>query len=465
MSKKIIAAVIALAAVSALFASVFNSVPVSSFAEEYVELSEYGEYIRAHWDTIYADGDMLGSDGQAYEYVAQHGGVVEAEASLVTVRGWVVCACEFEGFGYMIEGRKPVFSDDFSRVPEDAIWDVAAEDLCEYAGRFEITADVSGIEKLTNVVFLIKFKTGEIVSIPVSGSDHVGFDFLNPAKQPAEEKDPDAGEAKEPIYIRFDDDFKSDEFFAYAGARNLIQDQEFDYDKKCYVISILGGEDPNIGLPFGNMASDSGFEFFDTVSADDYKALLIISRFDYDTILSTGEAVKGTFYFRTDSTPGEYSETRNMHYTYEKTDELQYVIIDFSKTRAFKGELQDCRFDMFEKTDSDCAYELYYLGFFDTPESAKEFAQSYRENGDSILPTPAPTPEPTPTPEATEAPEVTDPPETAEASEATDAPGDPEQTKAPGGSGKGCGGAVSSAAFVFAAAAAALALSKTKRRS
>lgn len=440
-----------------------------SFADDYISAAEYGEYIRTQWDTLYADGVMLGTDGRAFEYVASNGGLVEEEASSVTVRGWVVCTNEFKQFGYVIEGRDPVFSDAFTAETEQAVWDVAAEDMCDHAGRFEITADVSDISETTGIVFLIKFKTDETVSIPLAGSEYVGFDFRNPAKASAGEDDPSKDDPDEPtgavhaepIYIRFDDDLKTDEFFVYGTQKSLIGGIEYDYDKKCCVISVLGGEDPNVTFPFGAIAQEDGYEYFEPVSADEYKAMLIISRFDHDTVLSTGEELKGTFYFKTDSTAGEYSETRNMHYTYEKTDGLQYVIVDFSKVRAFKGELDDCRFDMFVKTDSDCEYELYYVGFFDTLKSAEEFAAKYRESGDSILPTPQPTKEPTPSPEVIPTSEATETPEATVAPEpdGTECVSTPEQ----GSSGKGCGGAVFSAAFIPAAAAAAVLVTKKKR--
>jgi len=261
--------------------------------------------------------------------------------------------------------------------------------------------------------------------------------------------------------VRFNDMDVVDEFFMYSGNNSHVADIGFDEEKNCAVISCMGGPDPNVLLPFLEVARDDTLDFFDgDISTSDYKSLLIIGRFDYDTIMEDDKDVGGTFYFATDEYAG-FNEGKNLQYYYEKGDGLQYVILDFANHKQWKGSVADCRFDFFMTTDNDCEYELYLLAFFQDAAKAEEFVAAYKENGDSILPTPEPTPEPTATPEATEAPDVSEPPE----EEATAVPEEtaaPEATDKPSGSKKGCGGFIAAAPVCAVMIASAFVLRKKK---
>lgn len=401
--------------------------------------SEYDGVLTGHWDALVIDGETeVGSGVQIMSYMVNNDFLLEEKANTLTIRGWAACDQEIEAFGYQINDDEPVFKAEFAVETEQPVFDAAEGVGASSAGRFVIDVDVSGLKGRNKIAAVIKTPGGNY-SISLVTNFDLEFDFLQEGTDTEATPTPEAGEnTPKPIIVRFDSFDKTDDFFAYSTGNSLVPEIDYDEDKNCAVFTVTGGPDPNVKLPVGLISMDEDLGFFGPVSAADYKAIVLVGRFDYDSILNDPEkAVIGTFYFTTDEST-EFSESKNVIYNYEKSDELQYVIVDLSRNKLWKGEAGDCRFDFFATTDNDCTYEFYLFGFFANKSAAESFVNEYKAGGDSILPTPEPTPEPTATPEATEAPEVTDAPEATEEPETETA--EPEATSEP--EKKGCGGVI-----------------------
>ena len=251
------------------------------------------------------------------------------------------------------------------------------------------------------------------------------------------------------------------EFFSDTG-RNQIEDAYFDSDKGCWCIDILAGGDPFIEMGFATLIANDDIE---AVSADDCKILQLGVK------VNTAEGAKsGSMYFQT-SEHGGYSEAQNILYNYVTTDELQCVDVDFTKAKAWTGEVANCRFDAFTSCKEDTTVEIYYLAFFSNKTAADAFAAQIAEKGLDALPKPDPTPTKAPTQAPTEAPDptavpATDAPNATDEPQATDAP---KTTDAPEKDNKSGGNKwivpviVVAAVVVCAAVVAAIVMKKKKK--
>jgi hypothetical protein len=214
----------------------------------------------------------------------------------------------------------------------------------------------------------------------------------------------------------FDSD--ADMFYDFFGgqSKNQIEDVYFDSEKKCWSIDVAAGGDPFIEFGFGTLIAS---EDMDSVSADDYKIIQLGVR------VNTAEgAGSGSMYYQTDI-HGGYSEAQNVLYNYAKSDNIQCVNIDFNKAGNWKGEVANCRYDLFTSCKENTTVDLYYIAFFADKASADAFAAKFSENGMAALPTAAPTPTKAPTAVPTEVPVTaapTDAPAVTENAPATDAP-------------------------------------------
>ncbi len=442
---------------------VFPFAALSAFAgEEVQEGTDYYGTMRAHFDTIKADGVTVGEDGFAFNYLLDHSGILEIKADELTLRGWVVSDVEIEEIGYTIDDGDPVFNSEFKIEPEQGVYDHGKTTYgTDFAIRFAVTIDVSQMKGYKHITLVVKNEDG-IYKMYSDFNMNIELDFLQEGTEEAGATPaPEEPAEKSPLYVRFDNDDKVDNFFLYASNNNRVTNYEYDEDKNCCVIYSSAGPDPNIFFPFGALALDGSLGVFeDEISAAEYKAIVIIGRFDYASVLSDPDKkVGGTFYYQTDVNTG-YDEMKNLQYYYEKTDDLQYVLLDFTKLRQWKGIVNDCRFDFFMTTDEDTEYELYYVGFFTDVASANSFISSYKESGDAVFPTPEPTPTPKPTDVPTDTPDVTEAPNTPETSEA---PAE-DPTQKPSDGDKGCGGFVAALPAGFMVAIAVPVLAKKKER-
>ena len=452
--KKIIATIL-------VIMMILPCVSLSVGAEEDVEVHHGFEYVGAltgHWDSLLCDGEQVGDGVQIQSYMVQNGFEIEAEASVLTVRGWAMCDAEVNSFGYQINNNPPVFKDEFSTDTEPGVYEAGAMVGADYGGRFIVDIDVSEVKGRSSISVLVNTADGIYSVSLVTGFD-LEFDFVQKGTESEPTPTPEAVAASEPVIVRFNSYEEVEDFFLFSNNNSHVVSIDYDEDKNCAVFDVSAGLDPNVRLPFGQIAYDDSYRL-GSIDASSYKALLLIGSFDYDTILLSDEDIIGSFYYATDESK-EYLESKNIIYTYERTDDLQFVVLDFSKSRYWTGNVDDCRFDFFAKTDNDCTYNLYLLGFFADANEANAFAESYKASGDSILPTPEPTPTPTNTPEATEsAPtdgEAAQPTENPTAN-ATEKPASNEGSKK-----KGCGGTVASIPALALALSAAVILRKKKR--
>ena len=425
---------------------------------------DYDGFISSHLDTIRIDGEVIGNSGAAFAYLAENDDTVEAGGSELTVSGWIICDRAIDQIGYSIDEGEPVFKAEYIVEAEAAVFNVAEQNGVDFASRFIIPIDVSGITGRKSIAVVLKNSEG-VFKVHTLIDTEIEFDYVREGTETeAPETTPDPEDPTEPILIRFNDEDKVDDFFMYSTNNSHVSDIIYDSDRNCAVIECVGGPDPNVMLAFGEIALDDTLDFFDgDISTAEYKAMVIIGRFDYGTILNDeSKDVGGTFYFTTDESTG-YGESKNLEYYYERTDDLQYVVLNFARQKAWKGSVDNCRFDFFMTTDNDCEYEIYFIGFFADEDQANEFVSSYKESGDSILPTPEPTPEPTATPEATEAPETEVPeatePQDSDPTEAPEATADPSKS---GESKKGCGGFITAMPVLAVLLSSVLFLKKKK---
>ncbi len=436
-------------------------ISVTAWAEGENEVyhgSDYAGAMTGHWDSMLVDGVEIGAGTQIQTYIVSSNFRIEEQANTLCVRGWAVCDSEVRSFGYQINNDAPVFKDEFSVETEQAIYDAGTSIGAEYGGRFVVDIDVSELKGKNSIAVLLDTEDG-IYTVSLMVGFDLEFDFIQKGTESEPTPTPETMETAEPVIVRFNTVEEVDDFFLFSNYNSNVTSIDFDEEKKCAVIETSAGLDPNVKLPFGQIADDDTYDM-ESIDTSVYKALLLVGRFDYDTILNSDQDVIGSFYFTTDA-DNTLTESKNLIYTYERTDGLQFVVLDFSENRFWKGSVDDCRFDYFAKTDNDCTYDFYLLGFFSDANEANAFAESYKEIGDAIFPTPEPTPTPTETPEVTAAPEDTTtkepdaviPTETADGKETSDKPA----KKA------GCGGFVAAIPALALAVSAAVILRKKKR--
>ncbi len=435
------------------FLMLLSVVSLCAFAEDAEIEDEYYGIMFARWDTLKVDGKVMGTDGQALQYLYSVSGILEAKAETVTVRGWMFCDVEIEGFGYQINDGQPVMKQEFTVEAEQPIRDEAKRNGVDYSERYEINVDVSEMKGMNHLKFLVKLE-GTLYELCVENSFLFEFDFhqegteIDPTPTPAAIE-----EGNDPIYIRFNDYDIVEEFFMYATNNNQVKKLEYDDEKNCCVITTSGGNDPNVVLPFYQNSLDDSLSCSMQISADIYKHVVIIGRFDYNSVLLDDNPVMGTFYY-TNNEFTDWQEMRNEKYYYEKTDGLQYIKLNFTGNRYYKGQLYDCRFDFFEKAERETSYELYAVCFFANEQDANAFIENYKSNGDAAIPAATPAPET----QATERPSETEKPSETVNVENTPSPTEKPSTEKASDSGKrgGCGGVItglSSAALLTAVSA------------
>ncbi len=461
--KKLFAFTVALAIAASMLA-------VLSFAAEIKTPEEYSLDLYGHWDSLMIDGEDI-TDGGAIKWIIDHNGSVEVHASHFMARGWVASSYKIEQFGYVINDGEPVLSDKFITEAEQPVHDAAKERELDYATRYEISFDTAGLPGEFLVKFVVKLENGDIVELPSPNIDGVEFFYSDPEAKHVEPTATPEGQGEEATpasslenksidEIRFNSYEKVDDFFMYSTNNAHIGAIEYDEEKNCCVISVMAGEDPNVVLPFGQLLLDTDVEYFSNISADTCKAAVFIASFDYGSVLNSDQKVEGTFYYQSDG-GSTYSESRNLHYNYEETDAIQCIILNFERARTWKGDIQDCRFDMVWACDNDIDYNLYYFGFFASVADAEEFVALYKEKGDDAMKKEPETPTPAPA-TATPEPAATDVPAT-EAPK-TDAPTEAPATEKPAEK-KGCGSLIGGGSvFAFTSMlTAALVLAKRKK--
>ena len=435
-----------------------------SFANDVKNSEEYSFDIYGHWDSIKADGEHITQDGGAVQYIISTGGNVSVHATTLTVRGWIASNYGIVQFGYVIDDGEPVLSDSFTVEAEQPVYDAAAEAGMDYAARYEITFETAGLPAEFRVRYVVKIDNGDVVEISAPNLDGVEFYYSDPDAVQTEEPTatPEGGtsaaENKSISELRFNSYEKVEDFFMYSTNNVHVGMIDYDEEKNACIISVMGGPDPNVVMPFGQIALDSDVPYFEGISADTCKAAVIIASFDYGNVFNSDTQVEGTFYYQSDG-GSTYSENKNLHYKYENTDGLQYVVLNFERARTWSGDIQDCRFDMFCDTDNDTDYYLYYFGFFASVSDANEFIELYKQKGDEALKAEPETPTPVP---ATDTPEPapTDAPATEAPVEPTEAPA----TEKPSGK-KGCGNMIGGSAFaIVAVLSAACVFAKKKNQ-
>jgi hypothetical protein len=155
-----------------------------------------------------------------------------------------------------------------------------------------------------------------------------------------------------------------------AEKHSQIDSAYADKNSNSFKLAIQSGADPYIEMMFGAL-TDAGS--IAPVSCADYKVLQIAMRSNVAVTSLTG-----TVYFQTDQFSG-YSETKNVHYKYQKTDELQFLNVDLGAHKLWEGYVANCRYDMFENVNKDIEMDIYYVAFFRDVEAAEEFSAKYLE--------------------------------------------------------------------------------------
>jgi len=436
-------------------------ISVSAGASDIEIEDEYYGIMFARWDTMKVDGEVVGTDGQALQYLYSIGGLLETKANTITVRGWMFCDVEIEGFGYVINDGTPVMKSEFTVEAEQAVYDQAKKNNVDYATRYEITIDVSDLKGVNRIRYLVKLE-GMLYQMTVENSFTFTFEFHQEGTEIEPTPTPDtSSESADPVFFRFNDEELVEEFFMYATNNNHVSSLLYDEEKNCCLIKAFGGDDPNIVLPFYQISLDDMLGCSREISADVYKTIVIIGKFKYDSVFLDDKKVSGTFYYSTDEFQ-DWQEVRNEKYFYEKTDDIQFIKLCLAGKRYWKGQVYDCRFDFFEKADNDTEYELYAVCFFKDDAEAANWIETYKSNGDAAFPTPAPTP----TPKATDNPSETGKPEepTETASDEGKATSKPSSEDKQSSGKSGCGGMVTVLPAVPVILAAALIMTKKKTR-
>ena len=187
-----------------------------------------------------------------------------------------------------------------------------------------------------------------------------------------------------------------------AEMHSQIDSVYADSASNSLIIVIQGGNDPFIEMMFGALTDSIA-----AIPCAKYKVLQIALKTDVSLTGGTG-----TMYFQTDIFSG-YGETKNVHYKYNSTNDIQFLNIDLGAHKLWEGNVANCRFDMFENAKKDTQMNMYYVAFFKDVQSAEEFSAKYLEwsekGGDfpadyPVKATAAPTQEPTAAPDITAAP-------------------------------------------------------------
>ena len=442
------------------------SVPTGA-ASSVLEFSDFTDgTLIVLWDRILVDSGYAGVDPISYleDYNA-----VGGPASTVGVSGWTATnSQEIVSLGYMIDGGDPVMSEECKVDTDNAVIQAANNAGCEYVTRYQIRANVEGLEGNHEIEFLIGLEDGTIVKMSTQLGVPIAFTYsadgsaVAATPEPTQEPDPSEQDNTPGPIFRFNDE----DIYAglFTGNPSQIESIEYDSEKKCFVISMDEVGDPYSMMALSALAAeDDAYE----VDADTYRILQIGVRFP------TAAGTRGQFYFQTSEYAG-IDEAKDVIFDYNQTDELQYVNINLGSNKRWTGTMADCRFDPLSKCDVACEYEFYYMAFFTNVNAANEFGDSWLANGDAAIPTPAPTPTKAPTPEPTATPEavvtdepaetpaVTDAPAATVAPAATDKPGD--DTKDSSKANTGLIIAIVAIVAVVAAAAAGIVIGSKKKK-
>ena len=404
--KKVLSVLLAIAMLA-----VMVTVPVSASSD----ILTVGEYATCFgcWDNIYRDEDLISGAGNAYNYAMEYDRMIGGPASNLTITGWYAADQAVVKYGYVIDNGEPVLSEDFVVKAEDTVVNAAASRGCAFAARYKIPIDVSGITGTVMIRYLAQFEDGTVVEVGVPGQE-VWFNYSGdgsgvPTEAPTAEPGSDAADPNPGFIMVFDADEKYEDFFStYAEVDSV----EFDPERGCMVFKFGTVVDPSVTLPFSKLFAYD----LDDIYADDYPVIQFGAKLDH-TICDNGQ-----FYFQT-ADHGTYDEAKDVHFSFNGTDDRQYVNLIMGKNKSWEGAVADCRFDFIGNCgkDGENEFEFYYIAFFKGVEGAQTFGDAWLEKGSEALPTEAPkptkapTPVPTATPEPTEVPEATEVPATAQA--------------------------------------------------
>ncbi len=109
------------------------------------------------YDAVMTDGDMK-VNGNAATWLDQQNNTVDA-GSNIRFYGWIGFSQAIASFGYVIDEGDPVWGESFATFTDDAVRGAGGE----YASRFEITADVSGLSGAHTLIFLVRLQDGSLV--------------------------------------------------------------------------------------------------------------------------------------------------------------------------------------------------------------------------------------------------------------------------------------------------------------
>lgn len=427
------------------------------------DISNDGDSVVVLWDNVQMNGAVLGQDGAPLDYLTDHFDVVSGPADSFGVAGWVGCSQDIVAFGYCVDGGEPVLSADYKYETQEDVINAAKTMGCDFASRYKIIIDATGIEGNHVYNFLCQLEDGRIFKMSIHDGTEVAFTFSPDGSAVVSTPTPDPEKEAAPmIMLRFDDDDKYIEGGFFGNLRNSIDDIEFNEEKKCYVIKLENASDPWVMMQFSLLSMDDDTYLIDT---DKYKIMQLGLR-----VSKAEEATLGQIYYETEDDP-TLGESKAVSFRMQQTDEKQYVNVNLGRNKNWKGYMLEARLDPLGSCNGAVDYEVYYLAFFSDEDAASEFGESWLEKGDEIMPTAAPTPEPTekptnaPTPEMTPIP--TDAPKTIAPATEEVAPTEQSQ-QGPSGENKGAnvGLIIGIIAGVLAAAGivAALVISKKKKK-
>ena len=444
-----------------VIAMAISVMPLVVFADggELKSMSEYDGNNKCLIDAVLKnDGEFMSENGNGFAWLNEREFTITEELQVLSISGWAAFDQEIKAYGYRLDGGEVVFIDEAFHVADDAVQAAAESMGCEYAARYHINVDVSGLKGKHVIDYVTKVADGGVYILNVSGIDvtvtYAGVE--DPDATPTPE--PTAGSETEEItclpgiFFTFDEEDKYEDFFI-AGKE--VEDIGWDPEKKCELLVVTNSTDPYITLN----APLAAFDVFDEdIDCGKYKVVSVGVKLD------SNHGTGGQFYYTTDEN-GELGETQVATINYKNTTDFQAVTANFTKAKKWSGMLTILRYDVFGSLEADeSTVEVYYVAFFETKADADEFGKLFAERGYDIFPevatpTPKPTNTPTPTPTATPegyvepgAEETEVPTETAEAGNEQK-----EENKK-----SGCGSVLGGGIALVAAAGAVLVIKRKK---
>ncbi len=116
--------------------------------------------VKISYDAFSVDGQMKINDGKADKWLDERENKIDAKNQIAFL-GWAGFGEAIESYGYIIDDGEPIWNAGFTTYTEEAVLNFGGQ----YAKRFNIRVELSGLSGTHTVTFLVKLQDGTMVQM------------------------------------------------------------------------------------------------------------------------------------------------------------------------------------------------------------------------------------------------------------------------------------------------------------